>query len=190
MTNEGIAARPWRADSTAGRIAIVSGVIAAVGVVCLILLYVLLFATPLRDVALLFGGLNDALIVIQYLLTIPLALSLRRILRPHAPTRIGVATFVGIASMLVVVALQSALVLGVLTSQQTMVWVALAMIVGVGFWLVTTALVARATGRFPNSLRMSIMAVPYLGYPIWAIWLGRHLLASSAEDELEHSDRA
>lgn len=190
MRNETITAQRWPADPTAGQIAVMSGIIAAVGVVCLILFYWLYFATPLTDVGALFGGLNDALIVMQYLLTIPLALALRRLLRPYAPTRIGVATFVGIASMLVVVALQTALVLRVLTNGQTMVWVAFAMIVGVGFWLVTTGLVARATGRFPNSLRMSLMAVPYLGYPIWAIWLGRHLLASSAEDERDHSDRA
>jgi len=62
--------------------------------VCLILFYLLRFATPLKDVGAFFGGLNDALIVIQYLLAIPLALSLRRILRPHAPTRTEVATFV------------------------------------------------------------------------------------------------
>lgn len=177
MTSEVITAR-WRADPTAGRLAIVCGIVAAVGVVCLILFYMLTFATRLKDVGAFFGGLNDALIVIQYLLTIPLALSLRRILRPHAPTRIEVATFVGIASMLAVVALQMVFIFGVLTFQQQFLWVSLAMIVGVGFWLVTTALVARATGRFPNSLRMSLMAVPYLGYPLWAFWLGRHLLRS------------
>ncbi|MDQ2913865.1 MAG: hypothetical protein M3T56_11500 [Chloroflexota bacterium] len=176
MSNETTTASGWRADPAAGRIAIVSGIVAAVGVVCLILFYVLYFATPLKDVGSFFGGLNDALIAIQYLLTIPLALSLRRILRPHAPRRIEVATFVGIASMLAVVALQTALVFGVLTFQQQVLWVSLAMIVGVGFWLVTTALVARATGRFPQSLRMSLVAVPYLGYPIWAFWLGKLLL--------------
>ncbi len=164
-----------RVDPTAGRIAIVIGIISAVGVVFLIVFYVLYFATPLRDLAALFGWLNDVLVGIQYLLTIPLVLSLRRILWQGAPTLIEVATFVGIASMLVVVVLQTALVLGVLTFQQQVVWVSLA-IVGVGFWLVTTALVARGTGRFPKSLRMSLLAVPYLGYPIWALWLGRRLL--------------
>lgn len=178
MTSNAVTAPRWRADPTAGRIAIVSGIIAAVGVVFLILFYVLTFATPLKDVGGLFGGLNDVSIVIQYLLTIPLALSLRRILRPHAPAWVEVATLVGIASMLAVVALQMAFIFGALTFQQQFSWVSLAMIVGVGFWLVTTALIARATGRFPNSLRFSLLAVPYLGYPIWAFWLGKHLLRS------------
>jgi hypothetical protein len=47
MTNEVITVPLWRADLRAGRIAVVSGVIAAVGVVCLIVLNVLYFATPL-----------------------------------------------------------------------------------------------------------------------------------------------
>jgi hypothetical protein len=178
MTNELDTARRWEADPTAGRIAIVSGIIAAVGVTFLVLFYALTFATPLKTAGSTFGGLNDVSIVLQYLLTIPLALSLRRILRPHAPTRIEVATFVGIVSMLAVVTLQIAFTLGALTFQQQFPWVSLAMIVGVGYWLVTTGLVARATGRFPNSLRMSLVAVTYLGYPIWAFWLGKHLLRS------------
>ena len=154
-----------------------SGIIAAVGVVFLILFYVLFFATPLKELGQIFGWLNDLLIAIQYLLAIPLALSLRRILHKYAPALVSVATVVGVASMLIVTTLQMALVLGVVTFAQQVLWVSLAMIVGVGFWLVITGLVARSEGgRFPNSLRMSLVAVPYLGYPIWAFWLGRHLL--------------
>jgi hypothetical protein len=162
-------------DPTASRIAIASGIIGAVGVVFLILFYVLFFATPLTALGQAFGALNDACIAIQYLLAIPLALSLRRILQPQAPTLIGVATIVGIASMIAVVALQTALVFGVVTFQQQVLWVSLAMIVGVGAWLVITGVVARSTGRFPHSLRMSLVAVPYLFYPVWAFWLGKTL---------------
>lgn len=163
-------------DQSAGRIAILSGVIAAVGVVFLILFYALFFATPLKALGQAFGWLNDVCIGIQYLLSIPLALSLRRILHQYAPSLISVATIVGLASMLTVTTLQIALVTGVVTFEQQWLWVTLAMIVGVGFWLVITGFVARSAKRFPNSLRMSLVAVPYVGYPIWAFWLGRHLL--------------
>jgi hypothetical protein len=162
-------------DPAAGRIAFVSGIVAAIGVVFLILFYVLFFATPLAALGQALGWLNDLCIAIQYLLTIPLALSLRRILRQYAPRLVNVATIVGIASMLIVAALQLALVLGVVTFAQQVLWVSLAMIVGVGIWLVITGVVARSTERFPNSLRMSLVAVPYLGYPIWAFWLSRYL---------------
>jgi hypothetical protein len=109
-------------------------------------------------------------------LTVPLALALDRILRPYHPALIRTATIVGIAMMLVVVGLQLALVFGVLPFERQVLWVSLAMIVGVGAWLVTTGLVARSTGRLPNSLLMGSVAVPYLGYPVWAFWLGQRLL--------------
>jgi hypothetical protein len=162
-------------DRAARRIAIVSGIVAAVGVVFLILFYVLFFATPLKALGQTLGSLNDVCVAIQYLLTIPLALSLRRILHPYAPALVTVVTIEGVVSMLIVVALQVALVLGVVTFEQQVLWVSLAMIVGIGFWLVITGLVARATERFPNSLRMSLVAVPYFGYPFWAFWLARQL---------------
>jgi hypothetical protein len=40
---------------------------------------------------------------------------------------------------------------------------------------VITGYLARSI--LPNSLRLSLLAVPYLGYPIWAFWLGTHLLS-------------
>ena len=159
----------------AGGFAIVSGIISAIGVVFLITMFVL-FATPLKTLGLTFGLLNDICVAIQYLLTIPVALALYRILLPYNPALIRLATIVGIAMMLVVIGLQLALISGVVTFEQQVVWVSLAMIVGVGSWLVITGLVARSTGRLPNSVLMSSVAVPYLGYPVWAFWLGRHLL--------------
>ena len=155
--------------------AIVSGIISAIGVVCLISMFVL-FATPLKTLGLTFGLLNDICVAIQYLLTIPVALALYRILLPHNPALIRLATIVGIAMMLVVIGLQLALIFGVVTFEQQVVWVSLAMIVGVGSWLVITGLVGQSTGRLPHSVLMSSVAVPYLGYPVWAFWLGRRLL--------------
>ena len=159
----------------AGGFAIVSGIVSAIGVVFLIAMFVL-FATPLKELGLTFGLLNDICVAVQYLLTIPIALALYRILLPHNPALIRLATIVGIAMMLVVIGLQLALIFGVTTFEQQVVWVSLAMIVGVGSWLVITGLVARSTGRLPNSVVMSAVAVPYFGYPVWAFWLGRHLL--------------
>lgn len=159
----------------AGRFAIVSGIISTVGVVLLIAMYAL-FATPLKELGLTFGLLNDICVALQYLLTIPIAFALYRILLPHNPMLIRVATFVGIVAMLVVIVLQLALIFRALTFRQQMVPVSLAMIVGVGSWLVITGLVARSTGRLPNSVAMGAVAVPYLGYPIWAFWVGRRLL--------------
>lgn len=160
----------------AGGIAIASGIISAVGVVFLIALYVLAFATPFMALGLTFGMLNDITAAIQYLLTIPIAVALYRILLPHNPRRIRVATVVGISMMIVVIALQMLLVLGTVTFQQQAVWVSLALFLGVGSWMVTTGSIARSTGRLPNSVRMSWVGATWIGYPVWAFWLGRRLL--------------
>ena len=162
----------------AGGFAIVSGIISAIGVIFYIIMFVL-FATPLKALGLKFGLLNDVCVAIQYLLTIPVALALYRILLPYNPALIRLATVVGIAMMLVVIGLQLALIIGAVTFEKQVVWVSLAMIVGVGSWLVVTGLVARSTGRLPHSVLMSSLAVPYLGYPLWAFWLGRLLLSNA-----------
>lgn len=160
----------------AGGFAIVSGIISAIGVVFLIAMFAL-FATPLKALGLMFGMLNDICVALQYLLTIPIALALYRILLPQNPMLIRIATSVGIAAMMAVILLQLALIFGVLTFERQVGWVSLAMLLGVGSWLVITGLVAQSMGRLPNSVLMSAVAVPYVGYPVWAFWLGRRLLS-------------
>jgi hypothetical protein len=83
---------------------------------------------------------------------------------------------VGITAMLLVTGLQLLLIFKVLAFEQQVLWVTLAMILGVGSWLVVTGLVARSTGRLPNSLLMNAIAVPYIGYPVWAFRIGVQLL--------------
>ena len=159
-----------------GGIAILSGIISAIGVVFLIAMFVS-FTTPRQDLALKFGLLNDICVAVQYLLTIPIALAMYRILLSYNPGLIRVATIVGIGSMLLTLGLQLLLIFKVLTFEQQVLWVSLAMILGVGSWLVATRLLARSTGRLPNSLLMSSVAVPYIGYPVWAFWIGLQLLS-------------
>jgi hypothetical protein len=159
----------------AGAFAVVSGIISAIGVVFLIAMFIL-FATPRKSLGETFGMLNDICVALQYLLTIPIAIALDQILRPYNPGLVRLATIVGIVMMLVVVVLQMALVFGLMPFERQVWWVTPAMIVGVGAWLVVTGMLARSTGRLPNSVLMSGVAVPYVGYPAWAFWLGRRLL--------------
>lgn len=160
----------------AGWIAILSGIISAVGVLFLIAMFAL-FAAKRQELGLTFGLLNDICVALQYLLAIPIALALHQILRAYQPGLIRIATITGVASMLLVVGLQLLLIFRVVTFEQQVMWVSLAMILGVGSWLVITGLVARSTGKLPNSVGMSILAVPYVGFPVWAFWLGQRLLA-------------
>ena len=160
----------------AGRIAKISGAISAVGIVFFIGLYAL-YWTPFKELGLTFGLINDICVTIQYLLTIPIALALYRILVANNPTLIRIATAVGLAGLASTVGLQLLCIFGVLTFEQQIPWIALAIVVGVGSWLVITGLVARSTDRLPKSVLMSVLAVPYFGYPLWAFWLGRRLSA-------------
>jgi len=159
----------------AGSIAVLSGIISAIGVVLIIAMFVL-FATPYKEPGLKVGLLNDICVALQYLLTIPIALALHQVLRVYQPALIRAATIIGIGSMLLVFGLQLLLIFKIITFERQVVWVSLTMILGVGSWLVITGMVARSTGRMPNSVLMSVLAVPYIGYPVWAFWLGNLLL--------------
>ncbi len=158
----------------AGGFAIISGIVSAVGVVFLITMFIL-FARHNQAGGETIGLLNDICVALQYLMTIPIAIALYRILSPHNPSLIRTGTIIGILSMLVVIALQLALVFGVLTFKQQGVWASLAIVGGIGAWLIITGMVARSANIFPNSVLMSAIAVPYFGYPAWAFWIGRQL---------------
>jgi len=159
----------------AGGFAMVSAIVSAIGVVFLIGMFIML-ATPNKELGLTFGLMNDICVAIQYLLTIPVALALYRILSPYRPTLISAATVIGIVMMVAVIVLQLLLIFDMMAFEKQVIWVSLAMILGVGSWLVITGLVARSTGRLPGSILMSAIAVPYVGYPAWAFWLGKRLL--------------
>lgn len=168
-------AAPVSAIHTAGAVAILSGIVSAIGVVFFIAM--LVFFTRSNDgLGLKFGLLNDICVALQYLLAVPIALALNRIMAAYNPALMRFITITGILALLITVGLQLLLIFGVLTFEQQFLWIALSIILGIGSWLVITGLTARATGRLPHSFLMSVVAVSYFGYPIWAFWLGRRLL--------------
>ncbi len=158
----------------AGGFAIVGGIIGIFGVVFLILMFVL-FASPNKELGLTFGMLNDICVALQYLLTIPIALALYRILLPYNAPLIGVATILGVVASVAVIVFQLLLIFGVMTFDKQVAWASISILTA-GAWMVITGYVARATGRMPNSVLMGWLAAPYFGYPVWAFWLGRLLL--------------
>lgn len=159
----------------AGGFAVVSGITSIFGVIFLITMFAL-FGRSSLELGGTFGLLNDIIVAFQYLLTIPVAIALYKILSPYNPSLIRTGTIIGIVSMVVVIILQLALVFEVLTFQQQVIWASLFMFLGIGSWLVITGMVARSTNIFPNSVLISSIAVPYFGFPVWAIWLGQILL--------------
>jgi len=159
----------------AGGFAVVSGIISVFGIIFLITMFAL-FGRQRMELGGTFGLLNDVIVALQYLLTIPVAIALYQVLSPFNPSLMLISTIVGVVSMMVVIILQLALIFEILTFQQQGIWASLAILLGIGSWLMITGLVARSSDIFPYSVLMSSIAVPYFGFPVWAIWLGRILL--------------
>ena len=151
-----------------------------------------------------FGRINDAVSVFQFLFLIPVALALHRLLSAYSPVLSLSVVVVGIAAMLVFAALQVLLVLGRVSFEQTFrIVLALGGIVGL-WWLVTSVL-ALNHGVLPAGLAwVGIVAgvsdaIVLIGYwmggqehplaaagflanaasvSMWALWLGRVLAQS------------
>ena len=163
--------------SSAGRISIVSGVISAVGVAFLFAMYAS-FAIGAQSIGLVFGRINDALIMIAYLLAVPSAFALNELLRPRWPTLSRVLLVIGIGAISAIVILQALLVAEVLTFEEQIGPVSVALLV-LGGWFIATGYLGRRLGVLPRGTRMGVLAATYVGYPIWAIWLGRRLIGTA-----------
>ena len=109
MDNVSQTTTPVSSIHIAGSIAVLSGIISAIGVVLLIAMFVL-FATPYKELGLKVGLLNDICVALQYLLAIPIALALHQVLRVYQPGLIRTATIIGIVSMVLVFGLQLLLI--------------------------------------------------------------------------------
>lgn len=171
------AAVPTSLGRVAGRASFVSGVLAAVGVVFLLAMFVS-FGVGATSPALVFGRVNDTLVLVSYLLAAPGVLAVRELLRPSAPILGGLLAILGLAAISAIVVLQALLVFDVLTFEEQVGPVSIALLV-LGGWFVASGYLGRSSGVLPRGVRMGLIAATYVGYPIYAIWLGRHLSASA-----------
>jgi hypothetical protein len=162
-----------------GRAAYATAVITPIGLAFLVAMYIA-FALGAMSQGLTFGWINDTLAVLTGLLMLPIAVAVHVVLRDRAPQASRLALIVGIGANLAIVILQSLLVAGVLTFEQEIGPVLVAFLALV-VWFVSTGLVGRSTGVLPHGLRMSVLAATYLGFPFWAVWLGRNLMARAGE---------
>ena len=148
-----------------------------------------------------FGTINDAISIFQFLFLIPVALTLHRILDLHAPTVSGVSAALGIGSMLIIAFLQLLLVLGTVQFEQTLRPILLLGAI-VGLWWLATSFVGLARGALPagpawagvvagaaiivtaigfalggqqHPLSMVGFIVGGVAVPVWAFWLGKVL---------------
>lgn len=100
------------------------------------------------------------------------------LLRSHASALAGLATVIGIGALAAIVVLQRLLITEVLSFEEQVGPVSIALLV-IGAWFVVTGYVGGRSGLLSGGGRMGLLAATYVGYPIWAFWFGRHLLRSS-----------
>jgi hypothetical protein len=162
----------------AGRLTFASGVLAALGVAFLVAMAAA-FAVDARPAAMVLGWTNDVLVMVSYLLTAPAVLALVPLLRPRAPILSAFVAAIGLLSIAGIVFLQLLLVIGVLTFEQQ-IGPASIVYIGLAVWFVVTGYLGRVAGVLPNGVRWGILGATYIGYPIWAVWMSRHLVSQSA----------
>lgn len=172
------AARPnARLLALAGYASILSGAIGVVMVASLIAMYGLFALGPgARSTAMRVGWINDVLAIVVYGMALPVVPAIHSIVRETGTTRSVVLAMVGAGALIATVVLQWLLATGVLAFEQQIIPVSLALLAA-GTWMVGTGLLARSIGFLPHGLRNGLLGAVYVGYPVWAIDLGRRLLA-------------
>lgn len=163
----------------AGYAAIASGVVGVAMVATLIAMYGLFALGPdVRSTALKVGWINDVLAIVVYGMALPVVPAVHSIVRETGETRSVVLAIVGAGALVATILLQWLLVTGRLTFEAQILPVSIALLAA-GTWMVGTGLLARSVGFLPQGLRNGLLGAVYVGYPVWAIDLGRRLLARS-----------
>ena len=158
----------------AGWCALASALVSAFGVVFL----VIFFAGFYSDNAGLqvFGPMNDALIVVQYLLALPVVLALHRMIGLRSPMLNSAFMLLGLAGIGIVVVFQTLLVAGVMSFDEE-VWFATAGMFIFGAWTLIMNEQLRRTAGLRNGRLIGILTLFYFGFPWWALVIGRRLLS-------------
>jgi hypothetical protein len=155
-----------------------SGTVAAVGVPLLIAMYAVIFRYGPRHPAIeRFGIPNDVCVLVQYALAVPIAVVLHRHNRAAAPRLSLTVTTLGISAMTSIVVLQALLIAGVIPFEEQVVYIGIAMLILV-IWFLVVGRLGRSSGLLSGRTTvMGLLGASYVGYPIWAFWLARQLQA-------------
>jgi len=162
---------------TAGRSLLAGAIVAVVGLVFLGLMYAS-FATGVQAGGERFGTINDILVVIQYVLMIPAVVAVYVLGRDRWRMRSLAIAASGVVLVALIVLLQGLLIGGAMTFDEQIgpLSVMLALLAA---WFVAIGWQVTALGVASRGILLGLLAATYLGFPIWAIWLGRALRDSA-----------
>lgn len=150
----------------AGWCAYASGVVSIFGV-----LFLIIFFAGVD----LFGPLNDAAVVVQYALMLPIATWVGVRQRQQGIRRSQLVMAIGLAGMLAVIVLQLMLIVGLIPFSRQIGPVSIAFLV-VLVWFVASGRLAKNDDLLASGPIRLIAAGLYVGYPFWALALGRRVL--------------
>jgi hypothetical protein len=157
----------------ARRTSVLSGVVAAMGVVFLAGMFTA-FAMEATTTAQALGRINDWLVLVAYLLAAPSVVAIWRMVRATAPALGALTLALGLGSIAAIVVLQWLLVTDVLSFEEQ-IGLATVAFLALGAWFVATGHLGASSGVLPRGTRMGLLAATYVGYPIWCAWFARRL---------------
>lgn len=163
---------PATARYVAGVASLASSAVAAVALVLLVLMF-LAFGLGATSAGQAFGAINDALVLVAYILAVPGVLATAEILRSRQPRLAVLGVLVALGAILAIIVLQWQLVTGALTFEQQIGPVSVAFL-ALGAWFVLSAYIG--AGLLPYGVGIGVLAALYVGYPLLAFRLGRTLL--------------
>jgi len=157
---------------------LVSAVVAIVGIAFLVAMLASFSAGAQADGER-YGFVNDILVIVQYVLMLPAIFAVRRLSSDRSPT-LGRAILVSGFALVALIALgQGLLVAGVMTFEQQTIPLSI-MFVLLAAWFVAVGRLVTELGIARRGVLIGLVAATYIGYPIWALWLGRALRDGTA----------
>ena len=166
--------RNTRLFRIAGWAAYGSAAVSALGVVCIVLLYVGLL-TGARAL-LVFGPINDVCVAIQYALAVPLVIAVQRLTRLQSPRLSVFAACLGALGITGVLVFQALFLAGLMTFSRQIPF-ASASVLTIGASIVLAGAMGRRGNGMASGVTVDILAALYFGYPVWAYRMGQQLRA-------------
>jgi hypothetical protein len=162
----------------AGTTLLISAAVAVVAIVFLVAMFASFSAGAQADGER-YGWVNDVLVIVQYVLMAPAVVTLHRLSRDRVPALGAAIMWSGLGLIAVIALGQGLLVAGVMTFEQQTVPLTI-MFVLLAAWFVAVGRLVDTLGIARRGIVMGLLAATYIGYPIWAFWLGRALRDSAA----------
>ena len=157
----------------AGLASLASAAVAAVAVILLFAMFGA-FGVGATSAGQTFGGINDVLILVAYVLAVPGVLATAAVLRSSRPGLVALGALVALAALGAIAVLQWQLVTGAVTFEQQIGPASVAFL-ALGGWYVLSGYLG--AGVLPYGVGIGALAALYVGYPVLAYRLGRSLVA-------------